>query len=78
MMQLRAEHLSAAAGGALDVLKGALSGAASSLTLPHVSVRVRASLLSAHQLQRWKLKRRWPGVCLFGQHDISMTVPLAG
>ena len=48
MMQLRAEHLSGAAGGALDVLKGALSGAASSLTLPHLSVRVRASLLSAH------------------------------
>ena len=40
-MQLQVEHLSGAGGGALDVLTGALSGAASSLSLPRVSLDVR-------------------------------------
>ncbi len=44
MAQLRPSHLLTGAGGALDHLKGAVSGAASSLTLYRLSATVRKTL----------------------------------
>ncbi len=79
MTQLRPSHLLTGASGALDHLKGAVSGAASSLTLYRLSATVRRTLrldMCAHQATGSALSCRRRTLSL--KHTLSSIIAAEG